>query len=329
MDFALRCAYAHGTAPSAPTSIPPPPQHEISWPVFAEMRDRWAGRIELQAVSLVGVDHVLDEAYARRTRRPASRQHGGMLGGRLRRSARHSTRRIEAVVMVARPANAASTSTSMSTRPSDPEAAALRILADAVARDRLRGQGRSPAIAARSPRQHDATRRTRRIDRVAEAGIAVVSLPMCNMYLQDRVTTRPAPCARRAGAASPCCTSSGRRGVPVAVASDNTRDPFYAYGDLDMVEVFREAVRIAHFDHPFGAWAGAPSPAAPAAIVGRAGPRHRRGRRARRPRALPRPHLDRTARPPAGRPHGAARRQAPSTARLPDYRELDDLMVSA
>ena len=33
------------------------------------------------------------------------------------------------------------------------------------------------------------------------------------------------------------------------VASDNTRDPFYAYGDLDLIEVYREATRILHFDH--------------------------------------------------------------------------------
>ena len=39
-------------------------------------------------------------------------------------------------------------------------------------------------------------------------------------------------------------------GVQVALASDNTRDPFYAYGDLDGLEVFREGARIAHFDHP-------------------------------------------------------------------------------
>ena len=42
--------------------------------------------------------------------------------------------------------------------------------------------------------------------------------------------------------------------MPVAVASDNTRDPFYAYGDLDMLEVFREAARILHLDHPVGDW---------------------------------------------------------------------------
>ena len=38
------------------------------------------------------------------------------------------------------------------------------------------------------------------------------------------------------------------------VASDNTRDPFYAYGDLDMLEVFREATRILHFDHSERPW---------------------------------------------------------------------------
>ena len=38
------------------------------------------------------------------------------------------------------------------------------------------------------------------------------------------------------------------------VASDNTRDPFYAYGDLDMLEVYREATRILHFDHSDRPW---------------------------------------------------------------------------
>ncbi len=43
-------------------------------------------------------------------------------------------------------------------------------------------------------------------------------------------------------------------GVPVSYASDNCRDPFYAYGDYDMLEVYREAVRIAQLDHPWGDW---------------------------------------------------------------------------
>jgi cytosine deaminase len=59
-------------------------------------------------------------------------------------------------------------------------------------------------------------------------------------------------------------------GIAVSFASDNCRDPFYAYGDYDMVEVHREAVRIAHLDHPFDAWAGSVS-AVPARALGLAG----------------------------------------------------------
>ena len=43
-------------------------------------------------------------------------------------------------------------------------------------------------------------------------------------------------------------------GVNVMIASDNTRDPFYAYGDLDMMEVWREGARILHLDHPAEPW---------------------------------------------------------------------------
>ena len=51
------------------------------------------------------------------------------------------------------------------------------------------------------------------------------------------------------------------------IASDNTRDPFYAYGDLDMLEVMREGTRILHLDHPHGRWLDTVS-AAPAQIMG-------------------------------------------------------------
>jgi cytosine deaminase len=87
------------------------------------------------------------------------------------------------------------------------------------------------------------------LDLLAEADIAVVSLPMCNMYLQNRHAGRT---PRWRGVT--LLHEMRARGIEVAVASDNTRDPFYAYGDLDLVEVFRESVRILHLDHPFGDW---------------------------------------------------------------------------
>ena len=41
-----------------------------------------------------------------------------------------------------------------------------------------------------------------------------------------------------------------RRGIPVSAAGDNCRDSFHAYGDHDVVDTFRQAVRILHYDHP-------------------------------------------------------------------------------
>ena len=107
----------------------------------------------------------------------------------------------------------------------------------------------------------DEARRT--LDLVAKAGsIAIVSLPMCNLYLQDR---RPGRTPRWRGVT--VAHEIRARGIPLAFASDNTRDPFFAYGDLDMHEVFREAVRVCHLDHPFADWPASIA-ATPAAIIG-------------------------------------------------------------
>jgi len=169
---------------------------------------------------------------------------------------------------------------------------------------------------------HDEAEATATIERVAEAGIAIVSLPMCNMYLQDRIGGRT---PRWRGVT--LLHELAAAGVPVAVASDNTRDPFYAYGDLDMLEVYREAVRILHLDHPI---AGSPVAVtrSPAAIIGRpdrgviaaGAPADLVLFRARAfTELLARPQADRTV----------VRSGKAIDRRLPDFRELDDLMEPA
>jgi cytosine deaminase len=116
-------------------------------------------------------------------------------------------------------------------------------------------------------------------------------------------------------------------GVPVSVASDNTRDPFYAYGDLDMVEVFREAVRIVHFDHPFARWPAAVT-RTPAEVVGRP---DRGVIVAGSPADLvlftARSFTELLSRPQADRTVLRSGKAIDTT--LPDYRELDDIMVPA
>ena len=63
MEFSLACAYAHGTKALRTHLDSVAPQEDISWPVFAAMRERWKGRIELQAACLFGIDEARNEAW--------------------------------------------------------------------------------------------------------------------------------------------------------------------------------------------------------------------------------------------------------------------------
>ena len=129
----------------------------------------------------------------------------------------------------------------------DPESTCLREIAQAVLRTGFDAPvvvGHCCSLSTQAESDADRT-----LDLVAQAGINVVSLPMCNLYLQDRHADRT---PRYRGIT--LIHEMVVRGIPTAFASDNTRDPFYAYGDMDLVEVLREAVRIGHLDHGRGDW---------------------------------------------------------------------------
>ncbi|MCX5514204.1 cytosine deaminase [Kaistia algarum] len=239
MDFALRTAYAHGTSLIRTHIDSVPPQFPISWPVFAEMRDKWAGKVELQGVGLTPIDRYLDDAFAKHLVETVI-EHGGVLGGvtymipELRAGLKRlffeaSEHGLDIDLHVDETA--------------DPDARSLRAIAETAIEVGYEGQVVVGHCCSLARQEEDEADRT--MDFVAKAGIAVVSLPMCNMYLQDRHRGRT---PRWRGVT--LLHEMRARGIPVAVASDNTRDPFYAYGDLDAVEVFREAVRILQLDHP-------------------------------------------------------------------------------
>lgn len=71
----------------------------------------------------------------------------------------------------------------------------------------------------------------------AEAKITIVSLPLVNQWTQDR-SSKEKKTPRWRGIT--LLHEAKAAGVPVAISSDNTRDQFYAYGDLDMLEVFNQ-----------------------------------------------------------------------------------------
>ena len=317
MDFSLRMAYAHGTSLVRTHVDSDPPQHQISWPVFAEMRERWKGRVDLQGVSIFTIDQFLNADYADEIVETVA-THGGILGA-VTFMIPELDRAIE--TMMHRAANRDLDLDFHVDETGDPAARSLLAIADAALRTDFPGEivaGHCCSLATQPEAEAEAT-----MDRVAEAEIAVVSLPMCNMYLQDRAPPGEAPQTPRWRGVT-LVHELAARGVPVAVASDNTRDPFYAYGDLDMLEVFREAVRILHLDHPIAPWPAAVA-RTPADIVDQ--PERGviaaglpadlvlfRGRNFTE--LLARPQGDRTV---------LRAGKAIDTA-LPDYRELDELM---
>ena len=256
MDFALRCAYAHGTVAIRTHIDSLGPQIRISWPVFAAMREAWRGRIDLQASPLFGIDFALDDAHMRDIEDMVAQCGTSILGAvtypapalkpglqRLLRLAGQKGYDLDFHV----------------DETGDPAVNTLAVIAETALEHRFEGRilaGHCCSLAVMPEAE-----RARTIDLVARAGIAVVSLPMCNMYLQSRDQGTP----RWRGTTAYKELEAG--GVEVMIASDNTRDPFYAYGDLDMVEVWREGTRILQLDHPFGAWAAGIA-ATPAAALG-------------------------------------------------------------
>ena len=142
----------------------------------------------------------------------------------------------------------------------DPAAASLDAVARATLRHGYEGRvtcGHCCSLALQPPEQAAAT-----IARVAAAGITIVTLPTVNMYLQDRQSGR----TPRWRGVTPVLELIAA-GVRVAAAGDNCRDAFYAYGDHDVLDTLRQAVRILHFDHPMIAAPGLVGPG-PAAAMG-------------------------------------------------------------
>ncbi|QPC95203.1 cytosine deaminase [Mesorhizobium sp. INR15] len=244
MDFSLRSAYAHGTSALRTHLDSVAPQEEISWPVFEAMRETWRGRIDLQAACLLGIEGVRDKKWFERlAKRVAAAK--GVLG-----VVTYMVPDLEELLdrVFAQAIKHGLDLDFHADETDDVAAVSLKKIAEAALWNGFEGNilvGHCCSLA----RQPDLDVLDT-LDKVAKAGLAVVSLPMCNLYLQDRRADQTTP--RWRGVT--LLHEMKARGIPVAVASDNTRDPFYAYGDLDMLEVYRMATRILHFDHPVSDW---------------------------------------------------------------------------
>jgi len=314
MDFSLRTAHAHGTRAIRTHLDSVRPQEDISWAVFRDMRAAWKGRIDLQAACLFAIDDARNEAWFDRLAGIVSAA-GGVLG-----AVTFTVPDLDALLdrIFQKAMDLGLDLDFHADETDDVEAVSLSRIAHAALRHGYEGRilvGHCCSLA----RQPDAAV-LGTLDLVAKSGLSVVSLPMCNMYLQDRRANSTTP--RWRGVT--LLHELADRGVNVCVASDNTRDPFYAYGDMDVLEVYREATRILQLDHPVGNWPRVVG-ANPASAMGlsdagtlatgaRADFIVFRGRRFTE--LLSRPESDRIV----------VRDGQPLNAAIPRYAELDDLM---
>ncbi len=261
MEFGLATADAHGVAAIRTHLDSHEGQAEITWSAFAQTREHWKGRITLQAAGLVPLDAYREDYGARLADIVAN--HGGLLGGVTRASGGTHGSGLDDMETLLDKLFTLAKERELDIDLHVDEAAQAHALPD-VARAAIRHgyEGRVTCGHCCSLALLSKVELRDRIALIADAGLSIITLPTVNMYLQDREEGR----TPRWRGVTPV-QELRAAGITVATAGDNCRDPFFAYGDHDMLDTWRQSVRILHLDHPYADAASLAGPA-PAKIMG-------------------------------------------------------------
>ena len=216
------------------------PAAQPSWDALLEARQRWLGRVELQLVAMAPVDHWLSPDGVALARRVADARGllGGVIGppygqGLLRRIADR-----EALLALLELAERCGCGLDLHVDESDAYPGLGVALVSGLALE----QRRAVAITcshASSMILMSAGDCDRLADRLAEAEIAVVALPMTNFWLLGRKKSQT-PWRRPVAP----IRSLQRAGVRLAIGGDNVQDPWYPGGDFDPIELLRLAAPL-------------------------------------------------------------------------------------
>ncbi len=266
MEFALACAHVHGvTAIRTHLDSVTLDQAQQGLQVFAGLRDTWSDRVALQGVVITPMDAWLGDLG--RNLADLAAESGGVLGGvtdTLERNANGTYETLDPALdrLFALAAERGLDVDLHVDQTADLDAFTIPHIARARLRSGFAGRvvlGHCVNLSLQPPEVIASTLALAR-----EAGLAFVSMPTPMMYLMDRVPGRT-PRWRGVTAANEIRAA----GLPLAVGGDNCRDAWFPYGDHDMLDTLKQAIRVFQADEPLtGSLAMASK--VPADLIGRA-----------------------------------------------------------
>lgn len=242
MEFGLKCSYAHGTIALRTHLDCYENQADITLKVYQQLEKAWQKKITLQAVSLVSLDYFLTEIGVKLADKLA--EIGGILGGVAYTNPELEIQ-LEKVFQLAKERNL--DLDFHADENGEIDSICLQKIAEIAIKTNFTGNIICGHCCSLSVQPEEVVHKI--INLVKEANIDIISLPMCNLYLQDR-QENITPFWRGITKVK----ELKKAGVKVAFASDNCRDPFFGFGDHDLLEVFNQSVRISHLDTPYSDW---------------------------------------------------------------------------
>jgi len=241
--WTLRCAapFAHGTGALRTHIDSYPKQTPISWPLFAEMARALERPHRVEAVSLYPIDMALNDEPNFRVMVDTVAKHGGLLGGLTIpwRSAERENRCGTRQDLRSRDRQTASDLDFHVDEIDSTKARSLGQIATPRCATSSRSHCRRPLLLRSRSRTTTSARRPSRGSRRRASR-------SCRCRVQH-VSAGPAIRPHAALACVAPCTELAAARVAVMVRA-TTPAIVYAYGDLDMLEVYRERHASCHFD---------------------------------------------------------------------------------
>lgn len=250
MEFSLRSAYAYGTRALRTHIDWTTPETPLAWAVISELRTEWRGRIDIQFSALNTLALHADAGISEQIVRTVAAS-GGTLGAFVYPGA-GSPQVLERLFRLALQYDLALDFHVDEHLLDNTEGIhAIAALAQKYGNGKRIVCGHCCALAI-AP-EH---RRNEILDLLATTGITLISLPQTNLHLQDRMrlphVANTARTPRLRGLMP--IHEIAARGIPVALASDNNRDPFFPFGDLDPWQALTLAACAAHLPDPALRW---------------------------------------------------------------------------